>query len=372
MSFIQCPECGSRISERATSCPYCGFMSEDRSRPISEQDSYELVPSFEVDIEEWKPNATPLSVLSVKDNKALVQYFGRWQNVLRMQPIAKVIRAMAKKDNVLVADMDSYVKGLIEKGIYRFTIDKNGHILPTIRDGKGIVKQVRLKEMSFTPELANSLQNLTMQAAMAQILDEIEYVGDTIRGIHLELQNDRLAMAESARDKLLLATKIQDSRIRETAILNAVESATEAKRVLMRNFSENLRFLRVNSDKSDVELIFEGKRGRDISQKAEDSFQALVAVINVVQAECQGYALLGEYGSSKESLIQFKSFIVENRLDDRDTLLLLNESTPQREMPVVDGFIQISDRITNLDKNVSLTDRKSLKLVEADVNEVEE
>lgn len=29
-------------------------------------------------------------------------------------------------------------------------------------------------------------------------------------------------------------------------------------------------------------------------------------------------------------------------------------------------------RITNLDKNVSLTDRKSLKLVEADVNEVEE
>lgn len=118
---------------------------------------------------------------------------------------------MADKDKVLVAKMDSYVKTLIEKGIYRFSIDKNGEILPTIRDAEGIVKQVRLEEMHFTPELANSLSNLQTQAAMAQILDEIEYVGDAIRGIHIELQNDRIALAESTKDKLLLAAKIQDS-----------------------------------------------------------------------------------------------------------------------------------------------------------------
>ena len=84
--------------------------------------------------------------------------------------------------------MDSYVKRLIYKGVYRFTIDKNGEILPTIRSADGFVKQVRLEEMALTPNLTQSLNNLSMHAVMVQILDEIEYVGDAIRGIHIELQ----------------------------------------------------------------------------------------------------------------------------------------------------------------------------------------
>lgn len=39
-----------------------------------------------------------------------------------------------KKNGMKIAKMDGYVKDLIDKGIYRFTIDKNGKILPTIRD----------------------------------------------------------------------------------------------------------------------------------------------------------------------------------------------------------------------------------------------
>lgn len=65
---------------------------------------------------------------------------------------------------------------------------------------------------------------------MAQILDEIEYVGDAIKQIHIELQNDRIAMAESSRDKLLQARRIQDTKLREIAVLNVVNSATDSKR----------------------------------------------------------------------------------------------------------------------------------------------
>ena len=62
MSLILCPECGTKISDRATKCPHCGFQSADAERPISEQDKYEIVPIFEYDIEEWKPNRGDLSV----------------------------------------------------------------------------------------------------------------------------------------------------------------------------------------------------------------------------------------------------------------------------------------------------------------------
>ena len=49
MSLILCPECGTKISDRATKCPHCGFQSADAERPISEQDKYEIVPIFEVE-----------------------------------------------------------------------------------------------------------------------------------------------------------------------------------------------------------------------------------------------------------------------------------------------------------------------------------
>lgn len=130
MGLILCPECGAKISDRATKCPQCGFQSADPTRPISEQDKFEVVPVFEYDIEEWKPNRGDLSIISYEDNKSLIQYFGNWENIkVQLPAIAEVIGGMAHKDHIMVAKMDDYVKDLIAKGVYRFTIDKNGEIL---------------------------------------------------------------------------------------------------------------------------------------------------------------------------------------------------------------------------------------------------
>ena len=116
MSRILCPECGTKISDKATKCPHCGFQSADPKRPISEQDKYEMVTIFEYDIEEWKPNRGELSVISYEDNKSLIQYFGKWENIQTKLPdIAEVIGTMAGKDHIMIAKMDSYVKDLIDK-----------------------------------------------------------------------------------------------------------------------------------------------------------------------------------------------------------------------------------------------------------------
>lgn len=119
MSLILCPECGAKISDKAIACPHCGYVSDDHSRPISEQDTYELVPTFSYDIEEWELNSRKLSVVAVEDNKRLVQFFGKWNNIERKIPaIASAIQQMAQKDNVLVAKMDKYIKDLIDQGVY--------------------------------------------------------------------------------------------------------------------------------------------------------------------------------------------------------------------------------------------------------------
>lgn len=347
MSLILCPECGAKISDRATTCPHCGFESADSSRPISEQDRYERVPFFEYNYGQWNPDNEKVKVISYEDNKCFMDYFGDWETIKNKLPaIAEAIMSLADKEYVMTAKMDGYVKSLIDKGVYHFSIDKNGEILPTIRDAKGFVKQVRLEKKTLTPNLTQSLNNLSTHAVMAQILDEIECVGNAIREIHIELQNDRLAKAESSRDKLNQARLIQDSKLREIALLGVVDSATDAKRILMRNFSQNLQLIEQHSNQSDLQLMFSSKNEKDVSAKAIDAFQSLVFITNAVQTECEGYAMLGEYEPCKECLMEFKDFIEENKLNQRDTLLLLNENSSQKRIEVVDEFSEIAERIT--------------------------
>ena len=364
MSLILCPECGTKISDKATKCPHCGFESADPLRPISEQDKYESVPIFEYDIEEWKPNRGDLSIISYEDNRSLVNYFGKWETIKTKIPIiAEVINLLAKKENVMVAKMDGYVKNLIKKGVYRFTVDKNGNILPTIRDENGYVKQVRLEEMTMTPNLAQSLKNLSTHAALARILDKIECVGDAIRDIHIELQNDRLAKAESSRDIFKQAQKIQDATLRNYALLDAANNATDAKRILMRNFSQNMNYIDENSQKTNWQTFKSRKNEKDISSKAIDAFQSLVYITNAVQTECEAYALMGEYDSCRECLYEFKLFIKENNLDARDTLLLLNENTAQKKETLVNEFCEIAERITNFDISSELVEGQMIGLL---------
>ena len=359
MSLVLCPECGAKISNRAVSCPHCGFQSADPLRPISEQDQYERIPEFQYGIwegeKEWKPNRGDLSVISYEDNKQLVAHFGDWATIQILLPdIADVIKALAKKDHIMAAKIPAYVKKLIDNGTYRFLVDKNGEILPTIRGAKGIVKNVRLQEMDLTPALAQSLNNLSAHAAMARILDEIERVGDAIRELHIELQNDRIAMAESARDQFHQARKIQNSTLRDIAMLGVIHAATDAKRTLMRNFTQNLCYIKENSGKSSLQLAWEHKRSDELSRRAIDCFQALVFITGAAQAECEGYAVLGEYESCTECLTEFRSFILGNKLDQKDTLRLLNENAGQDQTHIMNDFAKIAKNITAFESDSRL------------------
>ncbi len=371
MSLILCPECGAKISDKALVCPHCGYYSDNRMLPISVQNRFEETPLFEYEIEKWNPNRGDLTAISYEDNRRLFEFFGKWENIKNAMPaIAGVIEALAAKETYLVADYDKYVARLIKKGIYRFSIDKNGEILPTIRDAKKIVKQVRLKEMNFNPQLLQSLNNLAIHAALAQILDKIEYVEDQIKGIHIELQDDRIAMTESAWDKLLQARKIQDSRLREFAILDAIGTATDAKCTLMRNYVRNYERFIVVKDVSSVGMInpFSKNIPKDPSQLAGDAIQDIISITNVVQVECEGYAMLGEYDACNETLMQFRKFVLDNKLDDRNTLLILNEGLKEKKIGVVDSFGEIADRITKFESSLQLRDLPIKRLDSGETN----
>ncbi len=363
MSLILCPECGTKISDRATTCPNCGYESADSYSPISIQDQYVEVPDFKYEMLRWDSYKESVINISYEDNKNLIEYLGNWKSISTILPdIASIIKSMALKEEVYVAEMDSYVKSLIKKGIYKFSIDKDGRILPTIRDSKKIIKQVRLKKMSQYPQLSSSLGHLSMNAIITQILNEIEYIGEAIEEISIGIQNDRLAKVDSSRDKLLQARRMKDARLRNFAILNIINSATDAKHVLMKNFTHNLEYIKENSQESFWDRTLKSNKVKELDKKSIEAFQALISITNVIQIECEGYVMLGEYEPSKESLIQFKDFIIENNLDQRDTLLLINENLNHKQSGVVDRFSGIVDWVNSFNETGQINSEQNINI----------
>ena len=342
MGLILCPECGAKISDKALSCPHCGFVSKDSMLPISVQDKYEPIPIFKYEINEWNPQP-----VCYDDNKTLVKYFGDWNNIQTKLPaLAEVIKALVAKDNYMVAKIPEYIKKMIESGEYCFSIDKSGEILPTIRNANGIVKQVRLENMSFSPNMGKSLVNLSNQMKMAQIASDIKYIGTIICSVRDELQNDRLALADTAMQQLQQAILIEDSNVRNNAIIGVIHKATEAKCTLIRNYELNYQYLVSEKNKPFLQHI---RIKDETSVKAKEAMKDIVAITNAVHIECAGYSALGEFEAEKKCLLQFKDFIVKNKLSKRDTLLTINEAFELKNIEFVDQFETISKKISNFD-----------------------
>ena len=118
--------------------------------------------------------------------------------------------------------MTPELRKLMSEGRLRFKVDKQGELMAVLQDGKNVIrKQVRLEEIHFTPDVKQAVDSLTMTAYLGQILREIQSLHDSINELHIEIQDDRLALADAARDQFLQAQVIPDSKLRATAVDNA-------------------------------------------------------------------------------------------------------------------------------------------------------
>lgn len=369
MSRCICPECGARISSKAKACPRCGYTGDDQNLPICELKSYEVVPVLQCEIEAWNPVEAELSSLGYEDNRTIVEFLGNWERIQVAAPsLAQAILDAAKEEHVLVAKMPPYIKKLIREGRLKLQLDKQGEIMAILRstEKNEWVRQLRLEDMSFAPNVTQSLNHLTNVAMMAQILNEIESVGESVRRVHEELQGDRIALAESAWEKLLQARRMESPALRELATISAIHAATDAKRMLMRGFERSRRFVEQNSGKGELQMLAEFGRKKDLNSMAEDAFQDLVALTNVVRAECEGYAMLEEYENAARSLESFEGFIKQNKLDDRNTLLVLNGALKEKRVTAVEEFSSIAKNIERLRRRGALGARSSELLPETE------
>ena len=353
MGLVYCPECGTKISDKASVCPFCGYRSSTKNMPMIasnsplkkiQWESTSLVSEFD--------QVFPISTIQ---NNNLNIIFGRAENLSRVAPaFFEVLKAMIPQ-TIKVADLNPAIQKMIDDGVYRFITDKGGEILPSIYGNKGVVAQVRLKDLQLTPDLGRSIVDLLTQIALAQVINEIRDVQRGIANLHSELQDDRLALAESAWQQLQQAAQISDGRIREKKLLSILSSATDAKCILFRAFASEKRFFDERKDKNWFSKIVDKEAQSRGDEHSAEIFNSLLAITKTVQVETTVYCLLGEQNAARLSMKQFSDFISANALDDRDTLLALNSFSSSDQKNLIDNFYDIQQKITALPLDIEET-----------------
>ncbi len=346
MGLVYCPECGTKASDKAPVCPFCGFRSSTKNLPmIANKKPLKRIQWESSSLASEFDQVFPISTIQ---NNNLNIIFGRAENLSRVAPaFFEAIKSIIPK-TLKVAEINPEIQRLIDEGLYKFLTDKTGEILPSIFGDKGIVAQVRLKDIKLTPDLGPSIVNLQTQIALAQIINEIHDVQRGIANLHSELQDDRLALAESAWQQLQQAAQINDARVREEKLLSILSSATDAKCILFRAFASEKRFFDERKDKNWFSKLIDREAQNHGDEHSAEIFNSLLAITKTVQVETTVYCLLGEQNAARISLKQFSDFVSANSLDDRDTLLTLNSFSNSDQKSLIDNFTEIQQKISAL------------------------
>lgn len=351
MALIQCPECGTRISDKAVTCPHCGF---------SESDEHGLVP---ISMLPPAPQRIAISIpdAAVFDDGTGLVAFGMREKLARLMEDEKRVaqfapaiydaiqKFMAERGTIWAADFSSAAQKLMEQGELVLGVEnKTGALLPQLRSVKTgqIYEKARLHAVDLPGDLAPSLATLQTQVMLAEVMGEIKDVAANVEALRLETRGDRIGRAKAVWLELQQAAKIQDPRLREQKLLGIASRATEQRCILQENFKIQLQLASSSKGKNSTK-----------GQAAKEAITDLTIVALMARSECAAYELVGEPDASKEALKQFLSFVKENKLDERSTLLALNSKSSENLEETSRGFYHIAVNITKLALKESKADR---------------
>ena len=351
---VQCPACGTYVAETATMCPYCGFRGDDPSRPIYKQGEYHPVPIVPCEIVVDDGRSCEIR-LSDEDNKNLFRHLTDWKWLSTMIPaLAETLESIFGGTVHLEAKLPEHIMHMIEEGKLHFATDKNGEKqAEENEESNKINKQVRLEKVVRNDALLPAMQHLETQAALCLVMEKIDEVGRAVQQLGEELQQDRLARIDAALDMFQQACRIKSSRERNEYVREALNEATRAKALLVRNFAQQQRLMEQGGKKSDAALR---------------AMQDYVAIVNAVNVQMQTHMALGQQDAAAYCLQDLNKFIKNYDLDKRDTMLNLVGSVKSKNRgdnpeKFVAGSLRIAANVENVAKALDAGEAISPKLI---------
>lgn len=336
MALIHCPECGTKISDKAVTCPHCGFTSTDAIVPISALPPIPQKPKVMVRGAEVFGDGADLILR--RENDTLAEFLMNAERMSKAAPtIYDFIKKMMDRGEVkYTADFSKAAEELLEKGELIFSIEKKtGKLLPQLRrsDNGQVFEIARLKAEHVPTNVSQTLVNIQTQAMMADLMGTIEAVAANVEALRIENHADKIALAKATWQKLEQALLIDDTRLREIKVLDASSDATKARNRLQAHYAAQISML-------------EGKtKAKEKALAASNAMEDLAAIALMAKTEYAANMVLGEEAAARAAIEQFNDFSHEHRLSDRNTLLKLNSFNSEDRPEIVLGYASIARNI---------------------------
>ena len=342
MALIQCPECGSRISDKALSCPYCGFTASGEMGLVPISSLPPAPQRVAVAIPEASVFDDGTGLITRSDREMLAKFMTNANNMAELAPAIHdaVQKLMEKRGTVWAADFSVAAQKLMDKKELVLAVEKKtGQFLPQLRDAKTgkIYENARLHAEQLPNDLASSLATIQTQVMLASLMREIQNVAASVEALRLENKGDRIGRAKGVWLELQQAANMLDPRLREQRLLGIASKATEQRSILQESFEVQLQLATSRQGNAN-------KRG----QAAEDAIVYLTTVTLMARSEYVATELVGEKEAARTALRQFESFVEKNRLDDENTLRALNSKSRVNLEGVTKGFYQIATNVKSL------------------------
>ena len=233
----------------------------------------------------------------------------------------------------------------LAKGALKMMAKKDGDIIGVLVNPKTheIVANVPLKQVERIKDINPAMNDFMVQMQLANLAQEMKEVHRVVSRIQQGLEFDRLASAYSNERKLKQARQIQNKELQTQALLMIAHSAEDSRSRLMLGMKENIDFIMHQPENEFVKLF--ATNPKEINDRMNEIRSRVVAINQDSLTEATAYWALGEKQAALNTIENYRMFLEDSELTQREVLNRLDVVDPNPENYWTKQFPIIQDTV---------------------------
>lgn len=233
----------------------------------------------------------------------------------------------------------------LAKGALKLMAKTNGDIIAKVVDPKThqIVANVPVKQVERIKDINPAMNDFMVQMQLANLAQEMKEVHRVVSRIQQGLEFDRLASAYSNERKLKYARQIQNKELQTQALLMIAHSAEDSRSRLMLGMKENIDFIMHQPENEFIKLF--RTNPKEINERMNEIRSRVVAINQDSMTEATAYWALGEKQAALNTIENYRMFLEDSELTQREVLNRLDVVDPNPENYWTKQFPIIQDTV---------------------------
>lgn len=233
----------------------------------------------------------------------------------------------------------------LAKGALKLMAKKNGDIIAKVVDPKThqIVANIPVKQVEKIKDINPAMNDFMVQMQLANLAQEMKEVHRVVSRIQQGLEFDRLASAYSNERKLKHARQIQNKELQTQALLMIAHSAEDSRSRLMLGMKENIDFIMHQTENEFIKLF--ATNPKEINDRMNEIRSRVVAINQDSMTEATAYWALGEKQAALNTIENYRMFLEDSELTQREVLNRLDVVDPNPENYWTKQFPIIQDTV---------------------------